>query len=264
MRPKDLLVASYDSVKKTAVITPIPPEGWITVCGASCRMNVETGEGIHALVVVPEEGSKDVIALVVSYLPPIGKYGHREDQCFFIEVTGGVDKPVDLEDVWIPPADRLATVTDSSVMVEIEGVRYIGHRYPNCGGASSGYYVGPNLLCKYLAGKVTAEEVKAAAKEFKKDELFLSQKEQKKLLAEAEWLRNENISMSERARMAEQLARGLNHELHEMRKKLGEFPVEMAELRRISIGFHDAAKRQWFKSKALRRAIADHKAYHRI
>lgn len=256
MRPKDLLMATYNPKKGTVVIALTVFGGRIVVLGASCRTNAMAGECVNALTVVPEVDRKDVVALEISYadgeaLP----FMQRKFVCFILEVTGGAEKPVNLENEWVSSADWLATAVNSSVVVEIDGVRYIGREYPKDRYYPSGLYVDPNLLCKYLAGKTAAEEVKAAAKEFRKDEPLLSQKEQKEFCAEVERL-NTALVAEYAARMAhEENEHRLIEESARRAEMIADLRRSNGDLFSLTLCLRNAALRQWFKSADLKAAI---------
>lgn len=259
MRPKDLLVAIYDAEKGVAVIGVHQREESIQFLGASCRANMTPGEYGDAATIVPVEGEKHVVALRVT-ITHSGKRSAQiqNDEChyFFIEVDGGdKTKPVNLDEQWISPSDRLAGAGGHAVMAEIDGTRYVGCEYPKYGVEPSGHYVDPNLICKYLVGKATAEEVKAAAEEFRNDEPFLDQKEQKELLAEVERLRNDNVSLSGLLRMAQQHAAACGCECKHHSAKIVELQESNGNLHATAWRLYDAARGQWFKSSALREAM---------
>lgn len=257
MRPSNVLAAKASPEHGTIVIARIAPHsGWIHFLGVSAQASMLPGEYCDSLSIAVPKGTTELVALHV-YEDNGRKYGGCLHYDFLLEVTNEENRGavVNLEHEWLPSSDRLGCASSDGVKVTIDDRLYIGHEYPKYGSEPSGWYVDGNLLCKYLVGKATAEQVKAAAKEFRKDEPFLTQKEQKELQAEVMQLKRE-LAVEHAARVAaEQFLRSANQSCETAHQKLNVCKRECRELGEIADLFFRGTHWHWFKSDALKSAL---------
>lgn len=177
MRASQVLLASSSADQGTVVLTR--KSGNMIVVGTSVPITVRPGgNGVHSFGVCPQKDKSGVVAVSVR----VDRGKHDCDWLdFMLPVSWKDDKPfVNLEDVWIPSADRLGQVVEQHINLCVEDQWFTTYEY----GAESQtrYLPDPNLACRYLVGDATAEDVIAAAEEARaeasvRDQLQVAQQE---------------------------------------------------------------------------------------
>lgn len=121
---------------------------------------------LHSLLMTPPQKNdeKGLIAVIVGTNQFSGKMGYYDYIPFFLVVSRVGEEPrIDLDNVFIPPQGRLGRIKNnpSAIEVFIDGVWLSSD--PN--DKERRIVPDTTLLCKYLAGLASADEVLAAASE---------------------------------------------------------------------------------------------------
>ena len=148
---------------------------WDTVfkfLGSSCPASVHPGQTVSSLTLSLGD-DEPIVALETQRYTQTGKYGNWEHGYFLFQVT----KEGKIIDPFVPKADRIGQIVpDVGLSVRIgdefflapllvseckteEKMATLAAQYRNVGTANA------NLLCRFIAGKAEADEVKAAAEE---------------------------------------------------------------------------------------------------
>lgn len=226
---------------KTVTITG-KHETKITFLGSSCPASVNPGDCMDSFSLFPGE-EEAVCAVQISYAVMRGKYGGWEYQHFLLEISRGDDgnPKVELEHVFVPKSDRMG-----QIVPEVGVTVRIGEEFFLAPLLVSSYDTekkltalrtkyrlvsveNANLLCRFIAGKATVEEVKAAAEELVVQTVDVPALKAK--LAEAEE-RAENLDL-ERIRF-QSLLLTTKEDFEMMRKELGKEQSNLrAELKKV-------------------------------
>lgn len=141
------------------------------VVGCSEPMSVPDGSGTPCLVIIPnlEEGGMGVVVL---HLPEKTDNKGRisyQGYAWPIRITMKGNKPwLGLgEELWACSPDRLGGVVDSHVEVNIDGQWYSSG---SCYLVPKKHVPDASLICRYLVGKATKEDVLAAAHEVEEEQ----------------------------------------------------------------------------------------------
>lgn len=148
----------------------------INFIGASCPASVgPITHGLTSVTVAPQKGKKGLVALQVWH-KPIGGHDPNRDLCYLLPTTHDSRPFVELADPFIPTADHLAQLMDSGLLVTVGDEKFVAPNFcsDNADGLAEMKALwakqetkvvnDPNLLCRFLAGDATLEEVSAVAK----------------------------------------------------------------------------------------------------
>lgn len=148
----------------------------INFIGASCPASVgPITHGLTSVTVAPQKGKKGLVALQVWH-KPIGGHDPNRDLCYLLPTTHDSRPFVELADPFIPTADCLAQLMDSGLLVTVGDKKFIAPNFcsDNADGLAEMKALwakqetkvvnDPNLLCRFLVGDATLEEVSAVAK----------------------------------------------------------------------------------------------------
>lgn len=188
MRASAVLVASSSAERGTVVLTHTAST--MVVIGASVPMTVNVGaSNIHSFGVCPDKDKQGVVAVSIR----IDK-GKRDCEWldFMLPVLCWKEgKPfVDLDNVWIPSADRRGQAVSQHINLCIDDEWFTTSTYRGQYSKEKDmrYVPDPNLALRYLVGDATAQEVIAAAEEAKAEasaqEQLKAVQEELKLLQE--------------------------------------------------------------------------------
>lgn len=168
MLPKNVLAMSTSHVGAGEGIPVSTKFHGLEVLGSSVPMSMKPpSEECQGFIIYPDKPG--VVALMVTDRNPsrpLVQHG------LFLGVEADADGKFFIVDdkMWIPPHGRIGQMYDHSrIDVLINGVVYLwGKHYAERDGDYA-YVADPNLLCRYLAGDVDAEAVKAAAVEHEQE-----------------------------------------------------------------------------------------------
>lgn len=165
----------HAEVKKTQVTLAGRLGNTLTFLGSSCPASLYPGEQAESFTVSPGEG-EDLVVVKTSVLENRGKYGTWSHGHFLLLISRRTECPwVELEKVFVPEEGRVGQIIpDVGLSVRIgdefflsplllsqykkeERLTELKKQYRLVKEADA------NLLCRFMAGKATAEEVKAAA-----------------------------------------------------------------------------------------------------
>lgn len=166
-----------EQIKNKTVTITGKFETKITFLGSSCSASVNPGENIDSFSLFP--GEEAVCAVQISYWVTSGKYAGWEYRHFLLQISLGDDgnPQVELEHAFVPKPDRLGQIVpEAGLTVRIgeefflapllvsscdteEKLTALRTQYRLVANKDA------NLLCRFIAGKATPEEVKAAAAE---------------------------------------------------------------------------------------------------
>ena len=151
--------------------------GWLMLIGASCKVSITPmTKYLNSISFAVPEGQKAVIAITAVHVLQ-GKHSQEEHGRFLIPVFWKEKTlMVDLEQPFVPHPDRLGQITcDEDLLVWVGEQKFIACPPHVLGKAdlkkkrekliAEGYRVvdDPNLLCRYMVGQATVEDLKAAA-----------------------------------------------------------------------------------------------------
>jgi hypothetical protein len=162
------------SGSKQSALIERTSNGRLVVLGATMPVSTPFGEAVDSFA-IRRTDEKGLIALQ--------KFGPEPYQAF-ISVDWSKAKPIELETLWIPQDDRLGQIVNNHIVVLTPSIVYSTKKW-----ASSSYkqllcYVPDGeLLCRFLIGLATEEDVEAAIQE---------RVRQENLAEEVDWLRRDN------------------------------------------------------------------------
>ena len=266
MRPSVFLNAkSGGEEKKSVLLSAGPAFDQIEFLGASVPASVSPGSKVSFLTLgnVVSTDEDGVVAIVLHTERGSGKNSQRHSVPFFLSVSQKDGQPyIDLEEYWVSSADRPGQIVceygyESWLEVRINGEVFstrdpINKYEPAKLRHVNRYVPDVNLLCKYLAGDVGAEEVKEAAE---RGDAEVAAKLKPPVDEEKEKL---SALFEEAKRTASQLRYELGlHTEHEARmaEALQKANAERDGWRHLACHLADAVDKQWVKSPAVFAAL---------
>ena len=223
----------------------------MSVVGASCPVSVSLGKSCNSFFISPKEEKEGIVALSIAAQESNGKQSWTRYYDFILSVRspkGG--KPViELSEFWIPPAERLPEIVEHSALVVRAGGEVFTnsrHKFPE----PTHFVPNPNLLCKFLVGEVTSDDLWAAATAHEKE---MSARE---MISELErtiagLLRFEEINADLWRKVSE-----LERQIFAYKRMEGVFFDRIVVWQNIATGFHNAASRRIFLRRGLKSADA--------
>jgi hypothetical protein len=250
MRPSSVLCAKADADQGAIVLGSVSIDDSIRFHGSSLPVSATPGERSSFITVAaPESGKTGIVAITVRG-GPRGKNNLPSYQRDFILRVSNEDEKgpwIDLDDSWVPPADRLGQIEEHYriiVRCSDEGVEKVfvsKGRHKDTRPVVSG-----NLLCQFMTGQVILEQVMHEAEEVEAEE---SARNRVAELERSYEERGHEIAMVEGERDS------LGRQLAESRDKVRTIRHEYDLLETTALRLYEAGLRQWFKSGTLKRAL---------
>ncbi len=152
MRAKDLMCAK---AKDGILLIEGLKDYHLRVLGATMPCSSHGTDTVNSFYLTPIKDQKGLVSVHVCAA------NHAKVACFFLNVDFSGQEPIiDLENQWLPQADRLGQVYDRGIEVMIESILFSSRlcfdsRLPE-------NYVAGDVLCRYLIGEISAEDVHQA------------------------------------------------------------------------------------------------------
>ncbi|MDD4900903.1 MAG: hypothetical protein PHS62_02195 [Patescibacteria group bacterium] len=144
----------------------------IRLLGASCKTDIApSGNWVDSVTFFPATGRSAIVALMVRNAE---KSPGDWNRSFFLKITWREGKPwINLDEAWVSPADRPGHASEWGVTVQINDVTYSSVFSDEKRQSPTRRFVRDgNLLCRYLIGDATTDEVQAAAQAFQEEQAW--------------------------------------------------------------------------------------------
>lgn len=161
MRPRDLFTATVSPAGDAVLLTCLHA-GKLQVLGGSVPIAGKHQHNLTSVAIVPQAGTPGVVA--VAAFSNMGPHKGGEWFGFLLAVEMGADgKPhIDLDTPFIPSAERLGSADSTGVQVEIGDTGFTSFEYAKWT-RNTRHVPDADLLCRYLVGQASADDVQAAA-----------------------------------------------------------------------------------------------------
>lgn len=164
MNPKHYLAVD---VGKKAVVLRVKGDGdYFYLIGTSVETSGKCRESATELALVPDPKKSGIVGIYLLHNAGSGKNRTSESTYLTLQVGYKEDRPnIDLEELWIPPDDRtlfMHNVNEADVV--IKGERFTTYKY-QAEKEGCRFIPDANILFKYVAEDISADDVRKAATE---------------------------------------------------------------------------------------------------